>query len=163
MAAWERILDPPSRPSARGTHGLSAEQYDSLKTASKCFLSERDFSFDEIEAAMAAVFAEAWKVYWKALEVAEEKMTAGVDYTLPRMPLIDGSMPDTDVEMVAATPPILSNDTLISDVADQAREHAEQKANGNVHGKQKKDAGRSFDDLMASVLLNASWRTRQAQ
>ncbi|KAJ6628622.1 hypothetical protein B0H10DRAFT_2209524 [Mycena sp. CBHHK59/15] len=42
--------------------GLSAEQYDSLKTASKCFLSERDFSFDEIEAAMAAVFGvDRWK------------------------------------------------------------------------------------------------------
>ncbi|KAJ7479092.1 ribonuclease H-like domain-containing protein [Mycena latifolia] len=143
--------------------GVSEEQYETFKTASQRFLTEKDFSFPQVEAAMNTVFgqdrgskeARAWKTYWDTLGVAEERNSNGQEYCLPPMPLIDGSVPDVD--MVAATPSatprMLSNDTLNSDKADRARERAERKNNGNKHGKEKKGLGRTFDEVMASVFI----------
>ncbi|KAJ6575687.1 hypothetical protein DFH09DRAFT_1361827 [Mycena vulgaris] len=58
-----------------------------------------------------------------------------------------------DVEMVPATQIPLSNEVLNSDAADRARERAERMKNGNQHGKEKKNSGRGFDALMASVFI----------
>jgi hypothetical protein len=55
--------------------------------------------------------------------------------------------------MVLASPPILSNATLNADAEDRAKERAERKENGNIHGRAKKDLGRNFDELMASVFI----------
>ncbi|KAJ6582801.1 hypothetical protein B0H10DRAFT_1962378 [Mycena sp. CBHHK59/15] len=103
--------------------GVSAEQYDALKTASAHFLSEDDFSFLQTEAVMVAVFgddcgspeAETWKTYWADLGTAEEQRRVGAKYTLPK--------------------------------------RAKRKRNGNVHRKEKKDLGHGFDELMASVFI----------
>ncbi|KAJ6631296.1 hypothetical protein B0H10DRAFT_2183260 [Mycena sp. CBHHK59/15] len=131
--------------------GVSNEQYGTLKAASEHFLNEKDFSFPHIDAAMTEIFgvdhsskeARAWKDHFKALEIAEEKMKAGDAYHLLPVPLIDSSVVDVDVEMIPATQTLLSNDC----------KRAERKKNGNVHGKEKKGAGHSFDDLMASVFI----------
>ncbi|KAJ7110847.1 hypothetical protein C8R44DRAFT_883317 [Mycena epipterygia] len=139
--------------------GVSNEQYETLKTASTRFLSERDFSFPEIEIAMDAIFgedrsspeAQAWKKYWADLAAAEEIIGQGNPCTLPALP--GASVSDRDIDMDSGTQPMLSNAALNSDEADRAHERAERKKNGNQHGKQKKDVGRGFDELMASVFI----------
>ncbi|KAJ6597385.1 hypothetical protein B0H10DRAFT_2441680 [Mycena sp. CBHHK59/15] len=142
--------------------GVSNEQYGTLKAASERFLNEKNFSFPHIDAALTEIFgvdhsskeARAWKDHFKALEIAEEKMKAGDAYHLLPVPLIDSSVVDVDVEMIPATQTLLSNDVLNnSEAADRERKRTERKKNGNVHGKEKKGAGHSFDDLMASVFI----------
>jgi hypothetical protein len=61
----------------------------------------------------------------------------------------NAAMEDRDIEMPDSQP-TLSNASLGSDRVD---ERARRKANGNIHGKEKKDIGRGFDDLMASVFI----------
>ncbi|KAJ6545925.1 hypothetical protein B0H10DRAFT_2202930, partial [Mycena sp. CBHHK59/15] len=132
---------------------------------SKRFWDEETFGFPHTEAAMTTVFgpdrsskeAQAWTVYWSALGAEEEKKKARTKYRLPPMPLIDGSLPDVEMDSVetsgSGTQPMLCNASLTADHADRARERAERKNNGNQHGKEKKGFGRTFDDIMASVFI----------
>ncbi|KAJ7343004.1 hypothetical protein DFH08DRAFT_1011576 [Mycena albidolilacea] len=144
--------------------GVSPEQYAALKNASERFLPEEDFSYPHTTELMKTVFgsncaspeALAWAKYWTDLGDADEKIQAGQKATLPKLPPMctqagssNGAMEDRDIKMPDSQP-TLSNASLGSDRVD---ERARRKANGNIHGKEKKDIGRGFDDLMASVFI----------
>ncbi|KAJ7342847.1 hypothetical protein DFH08DRAFT_811187 [Mycena albidolilacea] len=145
--------------------GLSTERYEALKTVSTRFLTEKDYGFKETEAAMAAVFgndhssieAKAWTTYWSVLSIAGEAMDRNEAYTVPPIPLLDGSMPDVEMadnnSNASESQPTLSSGLLNSDAADLQRERDERKRNGNQHGREKNPLGRSFDELMASAFI----------
>ncbi|KAJ7121160.1 hypothetical protein C8R44DRAFT_736839 [Mycena epipterygia] len=148
--------------------GLSKEQYEALKTASIRFLTEKNYGFSETESVMATVFcddrssieAKAWTTYWSVLSTAGESMDQNEAYTVPPIPLLDGSMPDVEMaednSNASGSQPTLSNGLLHSDATDRQREREEQKRNGNQHGREKNPLGCGFDELMASAFIERS-------
>ncbi|KAJ7308556.1 hypothetical protein DFH08DRAFT_975153 [Mycena albidolilacea] len=143
---------------------VSPEQYAALKNASEHFLAEEDFNYPHTAELMKTIFgsdcaspeALAWAKYWTDLGDADEKIQVGQKAKLPKLPPMctqtgssNAAMEDRDIEMPDSQP-MLSNASLGSDRVD---ERARRKANGNIHGKEKKDIGRGFNGLMASVFI----------
>ncbi|KAK6966290.1 ribonuclease H-like domain-containing protein [Favolaschia claudopus] len=141
---------------------LAAEQYEELKAASERFLASDNFNYIDTKILMDRIFgadrssdeAQKWATYWTELLDEYAKMRDGDAYKLPVLPRRAEDIVEMDVDTSNSsdTPPTatLSNDSLRSD---REAERAERKANGNEHGKEKKDRGRSFDDLMAAVFI----------
>ncbi|KAK7006852.1 hypothetical protein R3P38DRAFT_2554928 [Favolaschia claudopus] len=141
--------------------GLSNEEYSALCSASDKFFTISSYGFDDVKAVMQLVFgsdrssdeALAWTSYWDPVFPLAEQLDRDEPYTAPDVPPQFGS----DITMTDATPsgtPVLS--ISLDGQADRQREREERKANGNIVTREVKKLGKSFDTLVAALVIDRS-------